>query len=236
MSEDFNDWQQRQRIQQERWDYATSSGEYAPKPSSSMDWSSASQPIWSGEGTGGGNYSSGHPSSYRRSGPTFLSIIPWLPMLPVLYPLPFAVAFAGAGLGYGIIESQFEIYTAAGRDGLAVASFLIGSVLFFAASRLDHRLAASKLWRIPRHVLRLALVAVVAYLVAASLLRAPGQPAGGAGFDFALLGSPVVLASVGASTLLAHVLLTRNRLREWWHARLAAACLRRAGPTPSDES
>jgi hypothetical protein len=229
MSEDYNDWQQRQRVEQDRWDYATSSGQYAPTPSvQPFDSSSAAPPSWSHESTGGGSYSSGHSSSYGSSGPTFLSIIPWIPTLPVLYPLPFAVAFAGAGLGYGILESQFDVYMAAGRNGLAVASFLIGVVLFFAMSRLDHRLAASKLWRIPRHVLRLALVAVVAYLVAASLLLAPGQSFGAAGFDFALLGNPAVAASVAASALLAHILLTRDRLQEWWHERLAAAYLRRA--------
>ena len=229
MSEDFNDWQQQQRVQQDRWDYATSSGQYAPKPSPQpFDWSSSAPPGWSHESTGGGSYSSGQSSLYGSSGPTFLSIIPWIPTLPVLYPLPFAVAFAAAGLGYGILESQFEAYTAAGQNGLALASFLIGAVLFFAMSRLDHRLAASKLWRIPRHVLRLALVAVVAYLVAASLLQAPGQSVGAAGFDFALLANPAVLASVAASTFFAHLLLTRDRLQEWWHERLAAAFLRSA--------
>lgn len=228
MSEDFNDWQQRQRVEQERWDYATSSGQYAPKPSPPIDWSSTTPPDFYRESTGGGTYSSGHSSSYGSSGPTFLSIIPWIPALPVLYPLPFAVAFAGAGLGYGILESQLEVYTAAGRNGLGIVSFLIGAVLFFAMSRLDHRLAASMLWRVPRHVLRLALVAVAAYVVAAALLRAPGRSAGAAGVDLALLANPGVLASVAASSILAHILLTRDRLREWWHKRLAAAYLRSA--------
>lgn len=229
MSDDYNDWQQQQRVEQDRWDYATSSGQYAPTPSSEpVDWSSSAPPSWSHEGTGGGSYSSGHSSSYGSSGPTFLAIIPWIPALPVLYPLPFVVAFAGAGLGYGILETQFEVYTAAGRNGLAVASFLSGAVLFFAMSRLDHRLAASKLWRIPRHLLRLALVAAVAYLVAASLLQAPGEFAGAAGFDVALVGNPAVLASVAAASILAHILLTRDRLQEWWHERLAAAFLRSA--------
>ncbi len=228
MSEDYNDWQQQQRVQQDRWDYATSSGEYAPNPSPSVDWSSSASPSSSPGSTGGGSYSSGHSGSYGRGGPTFLSIIPWIPTLPVLYPLPFAVAFAGAGLGFGVLEAQFEVYTSAGRNGLAAGSFVVGAVLFFAMSRMDHRLAASALWRIPRHVLRLALVAAVAYLLAASLLQAPGQSVGAVGFDLALLENPAVLASVAASAILAHILLTRDRLQQWWHQRLAAAYLRRA--------
>lgn len=36
------------------------------------------------------------------------------------------------------------------------------------------------------------------------------------------------LAGVAASSLLAHILLTRDRLQEWWHERLAAAWLRSA--------
>jgi hypothetical protein len=233
VSEDFNDWQQRQRVQQDRWDYATSSGQYAPQPSAPIDWSSPSPSpsppqSWSPESAGGGSYSGGHSSSSGSSGPTFLSIIPWIPALPVLYPLPFSVAFAGAGVGYGILESQFEVYTSDGRIGLGIGSFLIGAVLFFAMSRLDHRLAASKLWRIPRHVLRLALVAIVAQLVATSLLQAPGQSVATAGFDVAQLGNPVVLVSVAASSVLAHILLTRARVQEWWHDRLVAAWLRSA--------
>ncbi len=227
MSEDYNDWQQRQRVQQDQWDYATSSGQYAPQPSQPTDWSPSAPSGWSHDSAGSGGYSNGHSGSRGRSGPTFLSIIPWIPTLPFLYPLPFATAFAGAGLGQGMLESQFEVYTAAGRNGLAAVSVVIGAVLFFAMSRLDHRLAALRLWRISRHVVRLALVAVVAYLVAASLLQAPGQSAA-AGFDFALLENPAVLASIAASTIFAHIILTRDRLRQWWHERLAAAYLRSA--------
>jgi hypothetical protein len=228
MSEDYENWQQQQRVQQERWDYSTSSGQFAPTTSSSADWSSSAPSAASGARAGGGSYSVGHSSSYGRGGPTFLSIVPWIPTLPILYPLPFAVAFAGAGLGSGILESQFEGYTAAGRNGVALVSFLIGAVLFFVMSRLDHRLAASRLWRIPRHVLRLALVAVVACLLAASVLQAPGQQVGTAGLALGLLRNPVVLAAAAASSILAHILLTRERLRQWWHQRLAAAYLRSA--------
>ena len=228
MSEDFNDWQQQQRVQQERWDYATSSGQYAPKPSpSAIDWSSPASPSVP-QSTGGsdGSYG-GYYQGSSGGGPTIFSIVPWIPALPVLYPLPFAVAFAGAGVGYGVLESLFEVYTSAGRNGLAAASLLIGLVLFFATSRLDHRLAASALWRVPRHALRLAVMAGIGYLVAAALLQGPDRSTG-ASLDVSLLGNPVVLASLAAWALAGHILLTRDRLREWWHERLAAAYLRKA--------
>ncbi len=228
MSENYENWQQGQRVSQDHWDSATSSGQYAPTPSQSHDWSSPA-PSGSYGGSGGGGYRGGYAGSFGRGGPTFLSIIPWIPALPVLYPLPFVVAFLGAGLGYGVLEAQFEVYSASGRDGLAAGAFVIGAVLFIATIRLDHRLAASGVWRIPRHVLRLGLVTIVAHAAAASLLHAPGQLAEDAILDVALLQNPVYLASLGAAAILAHIVLTRPRLREWWHARLKAAWLERAG-------
>lgn len=227
MSENYESWQQQQRVSQDHWDSATSSGQYAPTPSQSHDWSSPASGSYSGSGRGG--YSGGYAGSFGRGGPTFLSIIPWIPALPVLYPLPFAVAFLGAGLGYGMLEAGIDAYSTASRNGLAAGAAVIGAGLFVASIRLEHRLAASSVWRIPRHVLRLGLVTLAAHVTSASLLLAPGQPTEAAILDLHLLQNPIHLASLAAAPILAHVALTRPRLREWWHARLKAAWLERAG-------
>ncbi len=231
MSEDFCDWSDRKRVEQDRYDYATNSGQYAPKPdTSSYDWSSpsSSSPYApTGGGYSGGGYSGGYSGSYGPIGPTFLSVVPFIPALPVLYPLPFALAFAGSGIGYGILETQLVVYSAAGRDTLAVAAFLIAAVLFVTLTRLDTRLAASRLWRAPRHVLRLALVMAIAHVAAVSVLAAPGQPVEDAILNTAMLRNTTYLGALAVAPVLAHILLTRPALRDWWHTRLEKAWLKR---------
>jgi hypothetical protein len=145
-----------------------------------------------------------------------------------LYPLPFAVAFAGAGIGYGVLESVFTVYTASGQNWLAAGASLIAAVLFFGLTRLDTRMAASQAWRLPRHLLRLALVMVIAHVAAVALLSTTGQPLEDAALDLAIVRNPAYLGGVAVAVVLAHIVLTRPALQAWWHVRLEKAWLTRA--------
>jgi hypothetical protein len=225
MSEDYGDWSHRQRVNQERWDYATNSGQYAPKQEKSYDWSSSSAPIYSG---GGGGYSGGWSGS--GSGGigclSALTLFPAIAAWPLLYPMPVGIAFLAAGFGYGILESISGAYTAHGRMGLTVGSFLIGLIVLVPLSRLDHRLARSKLWRVPRHLIRLALITLAAYQLAALRLAPASAHLEGILAGLPLLRNPIYLVVLLAVPLIAHIVLTRRGLRDWWHECLERVKLR----------
>ncbi len=64
--------------------------------------------------------------------------------------------------------------------------------------------------------------------MAVSQLLGPGQHFEDAVLDVDMLRHPAYLGSLAVAAMLAHVVLTRQKLRDWWHVRLEKARLKRA--------
>ncbi len=122
MSEDFGDWSDRKRVEQDRATTRRTRADTAPKPdTSSYDWSSPSSGSYTSSGSYGGGGYSGLPGQLRRDRPDVPVDHSVHSGAPILYPVAFLVAFAGSGIAYGVLEVQFIVYTASGRGWLRPA-------------------------------------------------------------------------------------------------------------------
>jgi hypothetical protein len=222
--EDFAEWSLRQRVMQKRWEEAMAPLR-APDPP---------EPIWGRPSPGpwplftvdddDEEVCYTPPSNTLGCLPVF-ALVPSLAAWPLLYAVPVAVGFTVGVAGYGILEAAFDIYRDGARLAIGTVGAALGLVTVVAASRADHRLARSVLWRAPRHLLRLALFGALAHLIGAAALSRPDD--GGAGLPGRdLLSNPVYLAALAGVVWLVHWILTRERLRDWWHERLEALGLR----------
>jgi hypothetical protein len=101
---------------------------------------------------------------------------------------------------------------------MAVTSVILGIGMLWAASRFDHQLADQRRWyRLTRHVLRLAILAVLMFATVFTIApSAANAPESG---DYSAMA--ITSAVVGIGVLGAHLFLRRcNRLQESWHERL----------------
>jgi len=132
------------------------------------------------------------------------------PLFGTLYPLA-----AGAALATGLVTNGMLRVEAPGlgADGRLPVALLAGAVVFWWASRLDHRFADRvRAYRAVRHVVRVLLLAIA--LTFWTFGRGGGDPTG-------------VLPVVLLSAVAAHLALTRaHRFREHWHYLLELARLR----------
>jgi hypothetical protein len=148
-----------------------------------------------------------------------------LPLLAALYPLVAAIEI---GVARGVFSLVGRLDPAAPMNthiAIAAATCL---VLLWPASRLEQRLAEHRAYRVARHVVRLALVAVLAYRLTSTMpIESPApawmQPLRG------LFRSPAQIGAVLGSVVLMHLLL-RNLLgiRAAWRRSLEIVRLRHA--------
>jgi hypothetical protein len=193
---------------------------------------------WSGGYPGGyaGGYTGGYAGGYAGTGcggavalvafVIFFAQVPKaLPVLVALYPLVAAIEIGvarGAFLLAGKLDPGASTNT---HIAIAAAACLI---LLWPASRLEQRLAAHRAYRLARHIVRLALVAVFAYRLTSTMpidLHPPSwmQPLRG------MFRSPAQIAAVVGAVVLMHFLL-RNLLgiRAAWRRSLEIVRLRHA--------
>ena len=228
MSESYERWSEQNRISQQHWDSATAN--LHSSGSGSGGFSSGPATIsFGGGGGGGGSYAGGGSGiglfDLLRGIVVFAAgVVAW----PVLYCVPVAVAFAATGLANGMLEGAVDPSSSSGVTGVVVATMVVAVILVVALSRLDHRAARSKLWWVPRHVVRLAVIAGLGHLLAASLLVPSARLQADSLPGRALLAQPVYLACLAALVVVVHVVLTRKSLRTWWHYRLERLRLRAA--------
>jgi len=105
-------------------------------------------------------------------------------------------------------------------------AFVIAAIVLWNASRFEHVLARHIWYRIPRHIVRLALLGVAATLAIQKYQRMPYNPLP-AGLMLAL-SNPVNLAIVGATVIASHFILWNwTWARNFWHSRLEGARLRK---------
>ena len=184
----------------------------------------------------GGGYSGGYAGGYRATGcggavalvafVIFFAQVPKaLPLLGALYPLVAAIEI---GVARGVFSLVSRIDPGVPLNTHIAIAALACLVLLWPASRLEQRLAEHRAYRIVRHVVRLALIAVLTYrltstMPADSALPAWTQPLRG------LFHSPAQLGVVVGTVVLMHFLL-RDLLgvRAAWGRGLAAVRLRRA--------
>lgn len=230
--EDWDEWNQRRRFEEEQWRAEQErinrpihpESEWTNWPPKAPDRPTIAFPV---EETGDA------ASDDRRDRPppdlagclSAIAFVPALAAWPLLYPVPVAVGLLCGGFTYGAFEAAFDVYRSPAVTLLGLLGGAVGLMAAIAAGRADHRLARSRWWRWPRHALRLAVVVGVAHLVAVDALGT-GQVTQGPVPGLALLANPLWLGGLAAVAALAQFVLTRERLRAWWHARLEAVFLR----------
>jgi hypothetical protein len=223
--EDFGQWSDRMRIQREQWERANP-GLSAPihPPTPAFSGEPPRQPIVLGtyEPSAEARESFEGNTSFLVLFPALAGIVAW----PILYALPVGAAIVATGVVYGVLEYGFGVVDEGARRWLTALAVVVGLILLFPLSRLDHRLARSWLWRGPRHLVRLALFTGVVHL-AVTARFAPAEldvwrPVPGG----SLLGRPLYLFVLAVVAVLVHVVLTRPGFRAWWHRGLEAIGLR----------
>ncbi len=216
--ESYDAWAHRERVRQEQWDNATGANRPPPPPPPfSVPSPGLNDPaLWRGSSYEPSSTPATSPPDYGAAGAPMLALVTW----PFLYPLAVALAFVVTGFVYGMLEVAFETAGSNARTAMAILGGLVGLIALYFTSRLDHRLGRSMLWRAPRHLIRLALLTVTAHAMLTTRLLAPAARGNGLEYGRTLLGKPWYVAILAGVALLAHVVLTRPRLRSWWHWRL----------------
>jgi hypothetical protein len=156
----------------------------------------------------------------------FMVALLWIPMA-CLYPLTAAAALIA---GFGSFLVLVRALPADGHDVAVVAAFGIGVVVALVVDRVEYRLAQHPSFRLPRHIVRLALLAM--WLVPImQLSTGTTAPSTSTRFILAVMSHPGAIVSylinpvhlVAWALLLAglHLLIWREgRVREFWHRRL----------------
>jgi hypothetical protein len=185
---------------------------------------------WAGGYTGG--FAGGYSSTGCGGGVAvvgfvvfFMAVPKALALLVALYPLVAAIeigAARGAFLLAGKLASGTPLNT---HIALAIAACL---VLLWPASRLEQWLANYRVYRVARHIVRLALVAMFVYQLTSTMPLTTPLPA----WMHPLRGlfrSPAQLAAVVGAVVVMHLLLGNLLgVRDAWRRSLEAVRLRRA--------
>jgi hypothetical protein len=225
--EDFGQWNDRNRIAKQRYEEATNQNQ--PAQREPFNWGTPSGPFsWGGGGGGGGGGGSGGGGGGGAE--IFAGCMGAIVLLPAvvafgcLYPMPIM-----GGLVTGVVVSGF-LAGATDRSSEAVQLFgvillpiAVGLATFVGLSRLDHWMGRSILWRLPRHVARLALFGIVGHWVG---LRAFGESR--TLYPNPMLRNPLYVGGLCVFVALVSWILTRRNLRESWHERLESIGLRKA--------
>jgi len=213
-------------------------GEVPPMTSPPMSLGGTDAGGW-GTATGGVPYAGGYPGAYAGGyGGTgcagavalvafvifFAQVPKALPLLVALYPLVAAIEI-GAARGAFLLVGKVDPGAPMNMHIAITAAACLA--LLWPASRLEQRLANHCAYRVARHIVRLALVAVLAYRLTSTMpidtSAAWMQPFRG------LFRSPAQLGIVLGAVVLLHFLL-RNALgiRTVWRRSLEVVRLRRA--------
>jgi hypothetical protein len=214
-------------------------GEPLPPPS---DFGSLGGPSSGGWGaTGGavpwsGAYTGGYAGSYGSTGcgsvvalaafVIFFAQVPRvLPLLAALYPLIAAIEIGAARVAAALVGRLDPSAPMSTRVAIAAAACL---VLLWPASRLEQRLANHRAYRVARHIVRLALVAVFVYRLTSTIPVDSPQPSWMQPLR-GLFRSPAQIGAVVGAVLAMHFLL-RNLLgvRAAWRRSLEIVRLRHA--------
>jgi hypothetical protein len=143
------------------------------------------------------------------------------PIFGSLYPLA-----AGTALAAGLATNAFLHTAMPGLDpaGRGAFALLAGLIVFWPACRLDGRMGAVlPPYRWLRHALRLFLVAA---MLTGPTFRVPDGGSYLQFFVMRLVGALANPFALGIVALIAHYLITRQGLREWWHHGLEILRLR----------
>ncbi len=224
MGENYERWSERNRIMQDQWDRATA-GLHSGRSSPGFNVT---------PGPGAPSYGGG--GGHAGGGSGLLGLFAWvvgIPILvasvivwPVLYCVPVAITFVVSAVVNGMLAGAFDPSSPSGETWTNVCTAIIALVLLVALSRVDHKAARSRLWWIPRHLIRLAVIAILAHLIAASAMFPMEQLERQAVPGLELLRRPPYVAVLVAVVVAAHVVLTRRRLRDWWRTQLEGVKLR----------
>jgi len=150
------------------------------------------------------------------------------PVWVCLYPLSAAAGFFtllyGAGLAIRFIPPSAPLSPNLIASAIALVAALI---VLWNVSRLEHVLARFSAYRIPRHVVRLVLLAAATVLAIERFQGIPiSYPALQSNFT-RVLSNPVNLAIVAGVMVASHFILWNWKwAREAWHQRLVGAGLR----------
>ncbi|MDB4910075.1 MAG: hypothetical protein JWO39_898 [Gemmatimonadetes bacterium] len=148
-----------------------------------------------------------------------------LPLLVALYPLVAAIEIGAARGVFLLLGKLAPGAPSDTRLALAVAACL---VLLWPASRLEQWLANYRAYRVARHIVRLALVAMLVYQLTSTMPLATPLPA----WMHPLRGlfrSPAQLAAVVGAVVVMHLLLGNLLgVRDAWRRSLEAVRLRHA--------
>ena len=153
------------------------------------------------------------------------------PAWACLYPLSataglFTLLF-GAGLAVRFVPHDTSINPNLIASAIALVAAL---VVLWNVSRLEHILSRYNAYRIPRHVVRLVLIAVATVI---AIQRAQGIPISYAAQNLNLkyvLSNPMNLGIVIGVVVASHFILWNWKwARDFWHARLEGARLRKKG-------
>jgi hypothetical protein len=190
---------------------------------------------WSA-GTGGVPWTGAYSGGYGGTGcggvfalaavVVFFAEVPKaLPVLVALYPLIAAIEI-GVARGVYLLAGKLDPGIPANTHIAVTAAACL--VLLWPASRLEERLANHRAYRVVRHIVRLALVGVLAYQLTSTMpsvtpLPVWMQPASG------LFRSPAQIGTVVGAIVIMHFLL-RNLLgiRAVWRRSLEVVRLRHA--------
>jgi len=234
--ESWDEWNQRRRIEQEQWQREQERFNQPIHPKS--DWPPPSNPYDYRITFDPPSDEGGYERPWATREPVDLAgcvsglvFIPALAAWPVLYPVPTLLGFAVAAFSYGIAETRLPLVQSGPKLAIGLLCCLVGLIVAIAAGRWDHRLARSWAWRGPRHVLRVALFTFLAHLFAATELW-PARPASDPVPGLELLANPLYLAGLAGVVVVVHLILTREKLKKWWHERLETVKLR---PSPYPE-
>jgi hypothetical protein len=148
------------------------------------------------------------------------------PIFGTLYPAATAAALAAGLISDGLLRHTIPAWDASSRLAISLPAAI---TVFWIASRLDHRAAASlPAYRWARHVARVILVSL---LVAASSLNPEGGLVPTNAYQLhAIVSNPAFLPFVGVMAVVTHITLTKAAtLRGMWDRGLAVWRLR-----PSD--
>jgi hypothetical protein len=207
---------------------------YQPMPLGgppSTEWGTGADGVpWTGGYTGG--YAGGYAGTGCGSAVALAAFVIFfaqvpkaLPLLVALYPLVAAIEIGvarGAFLLAGKVAPSAPTNT---HMAFAAAACL---VLLWPASRLEQRLANHRAYRIVRHIVRLALVALFAYRLTSTMpIASPSptwmQPLRG------LFRSPAQIGAVVGAVVLMHLLLGNLLgIRAAWRRSLEMVRLRHA--------
>jgi hypothetical protein len=152
--------------------------------------------------------------------------------LVCLYPLPALAAAITAIYSAGFLVKTFppEPALLAGTFFCVLVAYSAGIAVLYIAMRIEQRLARNAGYRIVRHVVRLALFALMAVFAierasGIPLLTGPDPSAWSANVA-CILRTPDYLIAVFVFVVAMHFILWRaDKLRAFWHRRLTATGL-----------